>query len=230
MPRAPRDTFALAFHSAAACAPELRIPSRAPLALSDTAVRSPGVRRFAAAPREMVAAASESSFCITLHVRTHELQMAATRTRRTEEQRIEALEAQIAALKQRAERKKLTRDPALKHVSAALRSIDKALSHSEDAATRQALDEARATLSAALSINGVAQKASLTPRGRRGSASVESDVILDYVRSNPGQRGEQIAAALNTDTKLMRPVMHRLIDERKVKTKGQRRGMQYFAS
>ena len=67
--------------------------------------------------------------------------MAVTRIRRTEEQRIQALEAQIAALKLRAERKKLTRDPALKHVSAALRSIDKALSHSEDAATRQALDE-----------------------------------------------------------------------------------------
>jgi hypothetical protein len=116
-------------------------------------------------------------------------------------------------------------------VSAALRSIDKALSHSEDAATRQALDEARATLSAALSLNGVAQKSPSVARGRRGgSASVEPGTILDYVRAHPGQRGEQIAAALDTDTKLMRPAMHRLIDERKVKTKGQRRGMQYFAT
>lgn len=157
--------------------------------------------------------------------------MAATRIRRTEEQRIQDLEAQIVALKARAERKKLTRDPALKHVSAALRSIDKALSHSEDAATRQALDEARATLSAALSLNGVAQKSSSVARGRRGgSASVEPETILAHVRAHPGQRGEQIAAALDTDTKLMRPVMHRLIDERKVKTKGQRRGMQYFAT
>ena len=77
-----------------------------------------------------------------------------TRTRRSEEDRIKALEAQIESLKQRAEAKKVKRDPALKHVAAALRSIDKALSFSEDQATRQALDEARATISAALWLPG----------------------------------------------------------------------------
>lgn len=150
-----------------------------------------------------------------------------TRTRRSEEDRIKALEAQIEAIKAKAERKKITRDPALKHVSAALRSIDKALSFSEDQATRQALDEARATISAALSINGVASKGMLIPQRRRAVGTVEAEALLDFIQAHPGSRGEQIAAELGTDTKAMRPVMHRLIDERKVKTKGQRRGMTY---
>ena len=51
-----------------------------------------------------------------------------------------------------------------------------------------------------------------------------------YPRSASGQRGEQIAAALNVDTKTMRPAMHALIAESKVKTRGERRGMQYFAA
>ena len=150
-----------------------------------------------------------------------------TRVRRTEEARIEALEAQIAALKQRAEAKKVKRDPALKHVSAALRSIDKALSFSEDQATRQALDEARATISAALSLNGVSARGTLVPQRRRAVATIEPAALLEFIQAHPGSRGEQIAAELGTDTKLMRPLMHRLIDERKVKTKGQRRGMTY---
>lgn len=151
----------------------------------------------------------------------------ATRVRRTEEARIEALEAQIAALRQRAEAKKVKRDPALKHVAAALRSIDKALSFSEDQATRQALDEARATISAALSLNGIAAKGTLIPQRRRATNTVEANALLEFIQAHPGSRGEQIAAELGTDTKAMRPVMHRLIEERKVKTKGQRRGMTY---
>jgi hypothetical protein len=41
---------------------------------------------------------------------------------------------------------------------------------------------------------------------------------------------EQITAALRTHTATMRPAMQKLIDERKVKTKGARRGMTYFAA
>jgi hypothetical protein len=50
------------------------------------------------------------------------------------------------------------------------------------------------------------------------------------VRSNPGQRGEQIAAALAADTKAIRPVMKKLIAAGKVRTEGQRRGMTYTAT
>lgn len=55
-------------------------------------------------------------------------------------------------------------------------------------------------------------------------------MLLDFVTKKPGQRGEQIAEALKTDVKTMRLPMLRLIDEKKIKTKGQRRGMTYFAA
>jgi hypothetical protein len=153
----------------------------------------------------------------------------ATRTRRTEAERIEALEAQIQRLKSRAEAKKVRRDPALKHVLGAVRWIDKALSATGDPATRKGLDEARATLTACLALHGVAPKASVAPELPRASANhhVDPDALLAHVQAHPGQRGEEIAAAFATDARTMRPVMHRLIDSRKIRTRGQRRGMTY---
>ena len=52
--------------------------------------------------------------------------------------------------------------------------------------------------------------------------------LLAHVKSNPGQRGEQIAEVLGVDTKQLRLPMQKLIDEASVKTKGQRRGMRYY--
>ena len=156
--------------------------------------------------------------------------MAVKRQRRSEEQMIKDLEARIAEIKAKAERKKAKRDPALRHISGALRSINKALAESEDAATRSALDEARATLSACLALGGV-HPAPLQKSGRRRSSQDQgalSAMLLSHVREHPGQRGEQIAAALRTDVGTMRPSMKKLIADGEVKTRGQRRGMTYF--
>ena len=153
-------------------------------------------------------------------------------SRRTEEQLIADLEAKIANLKARAEAKKVKKDPALKYVSAALRAIDKAASETSDKAMRGALGEARSTLSACLQLGGVSTltaKGSGPKRAARGG-SVDADSLLSYVKNNPGQRGEEISAALGTDSKTVRPVMKQLIEDRKVKTKGERRGMAYFAA
>lgn len=67
-------------------------------------------------------------------------------------------------------------------------------------------------------------------RGRRSSADLEAmqGKLLSHVRSNPGQRGEQIAAALGTDVGTMRGPMKGLIAVKQVRTEGQRRGMTYF--
>jgi hypothetical protein len=152
------------------------------------------------------------------------------RKRRGIEQRIAELESKIAAIKEREAKKQVKADPALRHAASALRSIDKALSASKDPVTRQALSEARATLSACLTLNR-AEGAGRKGETRHASAPIDNlpEVLLNYVRAHPGQRGEQIAAALSTDTRAMRPAMKRLIEAGKVRTEGQRRGMTYSA-
>ncbi len=68
-------------------------------------------------------------------------------------------------------------------------------------------------------------------RGRRTSADLEEmqGMLLTHVKANPGQRGEQIAAALGTDVGTMRGPMKGLIAAKQIRTEGQRRGMMYFA-
>ncbi len=68
-------------------------------------------------------------------------------------------------------------------------------------------------------------------RGKRSAADLGQmgDKLLAHVKAHPGQRGEQIAAALGTDVGTMRLPMRMLIAERKVRTEGQRRGVVYFA-
>ena len=148
---------------------------------------------------------------------------------RSAEDRIRALEAQIDALKQRKARKQQHRDPALKQMHAAVRSIDKALAASTDHAAREALGEARTTLMACLAMTGSAPKGTLAPQIRRAAGAVSEDVLLAHVRSHPGQRGEQIAGAFGTDTATVRPVMKRLIQAGRVRTAGQARAMSYAA-
>lgn len=154
--------------------------------------------------------------------------MSDKRTRRSEEQLIADLEARIAAVKARAARKQAKANPALRHTAAALKSIDKALAETDDNTVRTALQEARTTLSACLALDGVVVASG--SKTRRPSSSVSAEMLLEHLHGHPGQRGEQIAAALGTDTKTMRPVMQKLIAARKVKTKGERRGMTYSAT
>jgi len=146
------------------------------------------------------------------------------RARRTEDQRIAELQAKIEHLKRRAASKAAKKDPTLRHVTKAIKSIDSAMSATGDTALRTALQEARVTLSACLQLQGAG-----VPQGARSGGAVDPEAVHAYVRSNPGQRGEHIAAALGTDTKSLRGPMKRLIEDAKVRTKGERRGMQYFA-
>src|SRR5687768_8113830 len=105
-----------------------------------------------------------------------------TRTRRSETQLIADLESRISALKARAAAKS---NPALRHLEKALSSLEAAME--ADPGLRRKLSEAQAAMTDALGNSGI-----IVPARR----AVDADSILDYVAKNPGQRGEQIAAAL----------------------------------
>jgi hypothetical protein len=149
---------------------------------------------------------------------------------RSEEVRIKALEAQIAVIKARVARKLARKDPSLRHIHAAVNSIDKALAASSDHAVRQALGEARNTLTACLALTGAMPKQDcgvLLPQSRRVAGGITEDALLSHVRANPGHRSEQIAVALGTDPDGIRPVMKRLIKAGRVRTDGRARAMSY---
>jgi hypothetical protein len=149
------------------------------------------------------------------------------RRRRGTDQMIADLEAKIMAIKAREARKKAKADPVLRYATAAVKSIDKASSATRDPAAKKALVEARSTLSDFLAQHAPVREGRVV----RSAIEIEDlgEALLGYVRSNPGQRGEQIAAALAADTKAIRPVMKKLIAAGKIRTEGQRRGMTYSA-
>jgi hypothetical protein len=68
--------------------------------------------------------------------------------------------------------------------------------------------------------------------GKRSPEDIDAMAakLLAFVKSNPGKRGEQIAAALKTDVGTMRLPMQKLIASKKIKTKGQRRGTTYMVA
>ena len=83
--------------------------------------------------------------------------------------------------------------------------------------------------------NAGAAKSAIKPirKGTRRSAEdVEAmgATLLSHVKSNPGQRGEQIAAALKSDVGTIRLPMKALIAAKKITTRGQRRGMTYYVA
>lgn len=154
-------------------------------------------------------------------------------TRRSEADRIAELEARINHLKARMEEKKVKKDPALKYITKAVKAIDAAAAETRDVPTRQALESARSTLSACLSLTGVVVPQQQQARKARGPSSgsiVDADALLHYVRKNPGQRGEQISAALGTTSDAMRPAMKKLIEAGQVQVKGERRATSYSAA
>ena len=150
------------------------------------------------------------------------------RTRRTAEQMIADLKAEIERIKARASQQKIKKDPALRHIAGAVRAIDKAMVETEDKVTRTALTEARATLSTCLTLNGTGGRGTLIPKSR-AVGRPDPDLVLDYIRRHPNSRSEKISSELGTDTARLRPVLHRLRDEGKVKVVGKARAMRYSA-
>ena len=53
--------------------------------------------------------------------------------------------------------------------------------------------------------------------------------LFDYIKGNPGQRIEQIADGMGTSTKELNLPAKKLISNKQLRTKGQKRATQYFA-
>ena len=65
--------------------------------------------------------------------------------------------------------------------------------------------------------------------GRQSNGELRGRV-LRTIAENPGSRTEQLRRSLGMPTKTLAPVIRKLVAEKAVKTKGQRRGMTYFAA
>jgi hypothetical protein len=156
--------------------------------------------------------------------------MAPKKNRRSAEERIAALAAEIERIKTRAAQAKVKKDPALRHISGSIRALDKALSATKDKATRTALSEARATLAACMSLHGVAPSSGGGTRRSVRAEAPDPSEVLSYLRQHPGARSEQMATDLGTETGVLRPVLHELRDSGKVKVEGKARATRYTAA
>lgn len=101
--------------------------------------------------------------------------------RRAPEDVIRDLESKIRSIRSRAERKKSRTVPAMSDALKAIKLIDRAIGSTADATFRAALQEARATLTAASAIQGVIVPPSAaetaTLRGKRLPAPVPAQVL-----------------------------------------------------
>lgn len=78
--------------------------------------------------------------------------------------------------------------------------------------------------------NAVIRRPSSKRRKRRSSGAVDTVAqrILEQVKANPGQGVGEIGGALRLTSKDLRLPIMKLMEDKKLKTKGQRRGTKYF--
>jgi hypothetical protein len=97
----------------------------------------------------------------------------------------------------------------------------------------QVVSELDAAVQAALSGHAVSTRVSLRGlESRSGKRSPEelaktADRLVRHIKSNPGQRAEQIAEGVGTSTKALALPLRKLVAEKRLKTKGVARGTTY---
>ncbi len=75
-----------------------------------------------------------------------------------------------------------------------------------------------------------ARAASREKGAKRAPQEIErlTGKLADYIKSNPGQRIEQIAKGMGTSTKELNLPVKKLVATKAIKTRGQKRATQYF--
>lgn len=71
-------------------------------------------------------------------------------------------------------------------------------------------------------------------RSKGGKRSPEAvlkvaSAVLAYIKSNPGQRLEQIGKGVKSPTKELKLPIQKLFEQKAISTKGEKRGTKYFA-
>ena len=119
--------------------------------------------------------------------------MATKRIRRTDDQLISDLQAEIERIKKRAQAKKAKKSPELKATTDAVRSIDTALKTASDAELKKALTEAREPLAAYLQMEGIP-----IPKKHGRKPKEQDDVIKPQPRRGRATKaGEPEPVAVN---------------------------------
>lgn len=148
---------------------------------------------------------------------------------RTTQERIDELQAKIAAIQARAKARTARKRPEVRPLLVALKSIDGALNASNDQPLRKALDEARTIVASGLGLLGITPKERKAGKRRAQPLAGELDraAVLTYILNNSGAKGEAIAAAFGTDTATLRPVLKQLAAEGSIRSQGKGRGTTY---
>lgn len=125
----------------------------------------------------------------------------------------------------------LVRKAALDAVTQALKGENGAPAARAPVAARKAAPPAKgAPKAAAPAARPAAKKAAPAVGQKRPPELIAktTNLVYEHVKANPGQGIEQISKALNTPTKDLTLPIKKLIAEKKITSKGQRRATKYF--
>jgi hypothetical protein len=120
--------------------------------------------------------------------------------------------------------------------------VDNFVADLSDLAKRIAIEQLKAAFGAGAKLAGTklapiplampASKPARASRARRDQREIEAlrGKLLAAITAQPGQRAEDISAALGTRTAEIAQPLRRLVADRLVRTEGARRGTRYFAT
>lgn len=120
------------------------------------------------------------------------------------------------------------------HIDSFVQELSTLVRHAAIESIQAALGAAPAVARGRRRPRGARNAAPTAPSRRKGGKRTPEDVakaaelVLGYVKANAGQRLEQMARGLKMTTNDLKLPVAKLMEARKLSTKGQKRGMKYF--
>ena len=121
-----------------------------------------------------------------------------------------------------------TSDQIRQRIDAFVQELDTLIRQNALETLRGALGDGRVSSRGRRSVRRGPRKA-VGRGGRRSSADVDSTAaaLLSHIKQQPGQTISELGSALNASAKELRLPVLKLLQERQIKTTGQRRGTRY---